>query len=95
MWALCAGGTGTSRELPFDAVLPRGLALLPGQRVQVVSYWDATRGGDYGFLRLTITPGPPRVLHGEFFTAYPHPLDLRDAFALDLDTHRVTTLAAP
>jgi hypothetical protein len=93
MWALCAGGTGTSRELPFDAVLPHGLSLLPGQRVQVVSYWDATRGGDYGFLRLTITPGPPRMLHGEFFTAYPNPLALRDAFELDLETHRVTDMA--
>jgi hypothetical protein len=93
LWALCGGGASAPRPLPFDAVLPPGLSLLPGQRVQVVSYWDETRGGDYGFLRLTITPGPPRTLHGEFFAAYPGPLTLRDAFRLDLDTHRVTDLA--
>ena len=64
-----------------------------GQRVQVVSYWDKSKGGEYGFLRLTITPGPPRELCGEFFTAYPNPLALRDAFRLDLDAHQVATLA--
>jgi hypothetical protein len=40
-----------------------------------------------------VSPGPPRTLHGEFFTAYPNPLALRDAFSLDLDAHRVANLA--
>jgi hypothetical protein len=93
LWKRCGGGTSAPRALPFDAVLPPGLSLLPGQRVRVVSYWDASRGGEYGFVRLTITPGPPRELYGEFFTVYPTPLALRDAFRLDLDAHQLAPLA--
>jgi hypothetical protein len=90
MWETCAKSSVAPRAVPFGAVLPPGLALLPGQEVEVLAYSDQSTGGHFGFLRVTITAGHTNRLLGEFFTAYPQPLALVDSFTLDLDDHRIT-----
>ena len=90
LWETCAKASDAPRALPFDAVLPPGLTLLPGQHVKVMAYSDESTGGQFGFLRLTIASGSTNRLVGEFFTAYPQPLALADSFTLDLDSHRIS-----
>jgi hypothetical protein len=82
MWHQCDDSLGQPRPAPFDAVLPNGAALAPGERVQVMACNDQS----FGFLRLTIGG---RKLSGEFFTAVgPAPV-LSDSFVLDMETHRI------
>ena len=93
MWEHCDHSPGTAQTVPFPAVLPADLKLLPGQSVEVEAFADQSTGGHFGFLRLTIVPGQPGRRVGEFFTAYPGSLTLADSFTLDMDTHQVTSPA--
>lgn len=74
---------------PFDAVLPPGLAIPSGDKVQVAYYNDE----DFGFLRLTVNPGAATLV-GEFFatnydskTQNATPAKRKDSFVLDLKKH--------
>jgi hypothetical protein len=75
------------KPVPFDCILPPGLAIPDGERAQVVAYDDQS----FGFLRLTIASG---TLAGEFFAvdAAGRP-SLGDSFTLDLATHRLRETA--
>ncbi len=82
----CDGQTVASpTAVPFDCVLPPGLALPAGERAQVVAYNDQS----FGFLRLTVAPG---TLVGEFIAvdAMGQP-SLADSFTLNLATHRLVS----
>lgn len=83
MWTACDGTMGQPQSVPFDAILPKGSNLAPGQSVRVAAYNDQA----FGFLRVTIAA---RKLAGEFFTVEAQGLTLSDAFVLDMDTHRVS-----
>ena len=81
----CDDSLGPPRGVPFDVALPRGEALAPGDRVQVVAYNDHA----FGFLRLTVAAN---TMTGEFFTvAPPASPTLFDSFVLDLDSHHIST----
>jgi hypothetical protein len=74
---------------PFDVVLPPGLTIPAGDKVQVVSFNQE----DFGFLRVTVN-AQSRNLTGEFFaTSYNSkdhkgtPPKRKDCFILDLDHH--------
>ena len=39
LWAKrCDGSKGQSQRVPFDAILPKGNTLAPGQSVRIVAY---------------------------------------------------------
>ena len=69
----CSGAVVALRSVPFDAVVPLGLALPKGDSVKVASYNDE----DFGFLRLTVDKNQ-KIVIGEFFAAFnesnPEPL---------------------
>lgn len=86
----CAGDTVTLAGVPFDVVLPPGLALPKGDFVKVASYNDS----DFGFLRLTVDNNR-RLVTGEFFAARDGSSSeanlavLTDSFTLELDKHTI------
>jgi len=85
----CTGDTVTLPGLPFDAVLPPGLALPKGDSAKVVAYNEK----ELGFLRLTVDINQKRVL-GEFFAAYDESPRaalpaLSDSFTLHLQKHTI------
>lgn len=86
----CAGDTVTLPGLPFDAVLPAGLALPKGDSAKVVAYNEK----ELGFVRLTVDINKKTVL-GEFFAAYDESNPsaalpaLRDSFTLHLQKHTI------
>ena len=82
MWTACAGSKSQPQSVPFDAILPKGNNLAPGQNVRIAAYNDQS----FGFLRVTIAA---RKLTGEFFTVDAQTLTLSDAFVLNMDTHRI------
>ena len=81
---------GTKPTPPFPVVLPRGVALPPGDSATVDSFNDS----DSGYLRITIDL-PNNVIAGEFFT-----VDVKsdscpkrfDSFELDLGSHKLREL---
>lgn len=87
MWDHCnpAKPPAMPKILPFDVVLPAGLKLPAGSRVQV----HACNDQSFGFLRVTITEGQ---LTGEFFAVTQDSLTLADAFVLDMQAHQVRNL---
>lgn len=82
MWTACDGSKGQPQSVPFDAILPKGNNLAPGQSMRIAAYNDQS----FGFLRVTIAA---RKLTGEFFTVDAQTLTLSDAFVLNMDTHQV------
>jgi len=97
MWKMCDGNKVQAQKPPFPAVMPPGLTLPPGDKVQVVAYNDLPQFNDqlqpFGFLRLTITSnketGELSTLTGEFFTAAGGLPSLQDRSVLDLQTHQL------
>jgi hypothetical protein len=85
LWETCNGTSKRPKQLPFAAVLPPGLHLPVGDRVQVLSYNDES----FGFLRVTVSA--ERLL-GEFFAVDRDIVSRADAFRLDLASHHVETL---
>lgn len=83
LFRTCDGAVEAAAPVPFDAVLPAGLALPLGDSVQVVAY----DGRSFGFLRLTVEPGR---LTGEFFTATSQAVACTDSFVLDTGAHQLT-----
>jgi len=86
----CSGASVALRGVPFDAILPLGLALPKGDSVKVASYND----GDFGFLRLTVDKNQ-KIVIGEFFAAFNEsnpsaalPV-LSDSFVLRLEKHTI------
>jgi Calcineurin-like phosphoesterase len=86
----CSGQSVALPALPFDVVLPPGLALPKGDAVKVVFY----NQNDFGFLRITVCQNE-KIVIGEFFAAFsqsnpaaklPTPTD---SFILHLDKHQV------
>ncbi len=72
------------RSVPFDCVLPPGLAIPKGESAQVVAYNEES----FGFLRLSVGPS---LLVGEFFALdAAGQISLADSFTLDLSAHRLT-----
>ena len=59
MWQACDRTERQPQSVPFDAILPKGNNLAPGQSVRIVAYNDQS----FGFLRVTIAA---RKLTGEF-----------------------------
>ena len=82
VWKQCDGTMGQPKGVPFEAVLPSGLTVPPGESAHIVAYDDQA----FGFLRVTIASDQ---LTGEFFIADPGQLTLADSFALDLTAHVV------
>ena len=86
----CAGESVTLPGVPFDIIVPQGLALPQGDSVKVIFYNDI----DFGFLRLTVDQNQRTVI-GEFFSVYnpsnPGPTlpVLSDSFTLHLDKHTI------
>lgn len=78
----CDGTKGQAQPVPFDAILPKGSSLTPGQSVRIARYNDQS----FGFLRVTIAA---RQLTGEFFTVDSQTLTLADAFVLNMESHQV------
>jgi acid phosphatase type 7 len=86
----CAGENVTLPSVPFEVVVPPGLALPKGDSVKVTFYND----NDFGFLRLTVDKNQ-RIVIGEFFSAYnlsnsgaSFPV-LSDSFTLHLEKHTI------
>src|SRR6202162_3487932 len=86
----CAGENVTLPSVPFEVVVPPGLALPKGDSVKVAFYND----NDFGFLRLTVDKNQ-RIVIGEFFSAYnlsnsgaSFPV-LSDSFTLHLEKHTI------
>jgi hypothetical protein len=86
----CSGENMTLPSLPFDVILPPGLALPKGDSVKVVSYND----DNFGFLRLTVDKNQ-KIVIGEFFSAHDEsnstgafPI-LSDSFVLRLEKHTI------
>jgi hypothetical protein len=86
----CSGVSVTLPSVPFDIIVPPGLALPQGDSVKVAFYND----NDFGFLRLTVDKNR-RTVAGEFFSAY-NPSNpgatlpvLSDSFTLHLDKHTI------
>jgi hypothetical protein len=86
----CSGASVALRGVPFDAILPLGLALPKGDSVKVASYND----GDFGLLRLTVDKNQ-KIVIGEFFAAFNEsnpsaalPV-LSDSFVLRLEKHTI------
>jgi hypothetical protein len=52
----CSGDTVTPLSVPFDIVVPPGLALPRGDSIKVASYND----NDFGYLRLTVNKNQNR-----------------------------------
>jgi hypothetical protein len=77
-------------SVPFDVILPPGLALPKGDSVKVLSYND----DDFGFLRLTVDKNQ-KIVIGEFFSVYneSNPTSafpvLSDSFVLRLEKHTI------
>jgi hypothetical protein len=86
----CSGGTVPVPGLPFDAVLPRAIAVPKGDSVEVVAYND----NDFGFLRITVDT-KDKIVFGEFFSAFNESNPkaampkLSDSFVLHLEKHKV------
>jgi hypothetical protein len=87
----CWKKPGPIRAAPFDVVVPPGLTIPAGDKVQVVAFNQE----DFGFVRLTVK-AQARKLIGEFFAvsynAKTHKGTLpkrKDSFVLDLDGHVV------
>ena len=86
----CAGENVTLPSVPFEVVVPPGLALPKGDSVKVAFYND----NDFGFLRLTVDKNQ-RILIGEFFSAHNLSnsgvslLVLSDSFTLHLEKHTI------
>jgi 3',5'-cyclic AMP phosphodiesterase CpdA len=86
----CSGASIAPRSVPFDAILPVGLAIPNGDTVKVASYNDE----DFGFLRLTVDKNQ-KIVIGEFFAAFSEsnpnanlPI-LSDSFVLRLENHTI------
>jgi hypothetical protein len=86
----CSGQSVTLPTVPFDVVIPPGLALPKGDAVKVVFY----NQNDFGFLRITVSQNE-KIVIGEFFAAFsqsnpaaklPTPAD---SFILHLGKHQV------
>jgi hypothetical protein len=86
----CSGGTESLPALPFDAVLPAGIAVPKGDLVKVEAYNDE----DFGFVRMTVDTHR-KLLIGEFFSAYNESNPkaampkLSDSFTLNLEKHTI------
>jgi hypothetical protein len=87
----CSGESVTLPDLPFDIIVPPGLALPKGDSVKVAFYND----NDFGFLRITVDKNQ-RLVTGEFFSVptpsnpnVPSPV-LTDSFTLHLDKHTIS-----
>jgi hypothetical protein len=87
----CAGNTKKLPAIPFDVVVPSGLAIPKGDSIEVVKYNDT----DFGFLRLTVDKNR-KIVTGEFFTVAVQPKPgpnspvLFDSFTLNLDKHTIS-----
>jgi hypothetical protein len=86
----CSGDSVTSPDVPFDVVVPPGLALPKGDSVKVAFYDD----NNFGFLRLTVDKNQ-KIVIGEYF-AVPDASSpvaripvLSDSFTLRLDNHTI------
>ena len=86
----CSGESVTLPNVPFDIIVPQGLALPQGDSVKVAFYND----NDFGFLRLTVDQNQRNVT-GEFFSVY-NPSNpgatlpvLSDSFTLHLDKRTI------
>ncbi len=86
----CSGESVTLPSVPFDIIVPQGLALPQGDSVKVAFYND----NDFGFLRLTVDQNQ-RTVVGEFFSVY-NPSKpgatlpvLSDSFTLHLDNRTI------
>jgi hypothetical protein len=74
---------------PFDAILPRGVILPPGDNARVAAFNDS----EFGFLRITVDLNES-VIHGEFFAVAENDTPsavCRDDFIVDLQTHKLRT----
>ena len=86
----CSGDSVTPPSVPFDVVVPPGLALPKGDSVKVAFYDD----NDFGFLRLTVDKNQ-KIVIGEFFVVpdVSNPVAARpvlsDSFTLRLDNHTI------
>ena len=86
----CSGENVALPSVPFDVILPPGLALPKGDSVKVLSYND----DDFGFLRLTVDKNQ-KIVIGEFFSVYneSNPTSafpvLSDSFVLRLEKHTI------
>ena len=78
IWTLCDGTSkAPAKAVPFEVKHAGSSAITPGASVKVVAYNDE----EFGFLRVTVTPSE---LVGEYFVAYPGPLQLVDSFRVRL-----------
>jgi hypothetical protein len=86
----CSGDSVAVPSVPFDAVVPPGLALPKGDSVKVAFYND----NDFGFLRLTVDKNQ-KIVIGEFFAVQSESNPganlavLSDSFTLHLDKHTI------
>jgi Calcineurin-like phosphoesterase len=87
----CSGASIAPRSVPFDAILPVGLAIPNGDTVKVTYYNDE----DFGFLRFTVEKNQ-KIVIGEFFSAFNEsnpngnfPI-LSDSFVLRLENHTIS-----
>jgi hypothetical protein len=86
----CSGESVALPAVPFDVILPPGLALPKGDSVQV-SFFNDT---DFGFLRLTVDNNR-KLVSGEFFSVYNESNPgaafpaVSDSFTLRLDKHTI------
>jgi hypothetical protein len=86
----CSGDSVTPPSVPFDVVVPPGLALPKGDSVKVAFYDD----NDFGFLRLTVDKNQ-KIVIGEYFLVpdVSNPVAARpvlaDSFTLRLDNHTI------
>jgi Calcineurin-like phosphoesterase len=86
----CSGDSVTLPSVPFDIVVPPGLALPKGDSVKIASYND----NDFGYLRLTVNKSQ-KIVIGEFFAVSDGSNSaaatalLSDSFTLRLDKHTI------
>jgi hypothetical protein len=86
----CSGESVSLPSVPFDIIVPPGLALPKGDSVKVAFYDD----NDFGFLRLTVDKNQ-KIVIGEFFAVQNQPNPavylpvLSDSFTLHLDKHTI------
>ena len=82
LFALCDGGKGPKRSVPFETVAPGSFTFPSGESACVEAYQDKRRGGSYGFIRVTIAN---QMLTCTYFDTSGQ---RGDRFRLDIDTKR-------